>query len=74
MASQTSHVVNFTIIAISRIGQYLSYSIQTWHDGRLMQGLYAHVDVDDLDLDARLQWLGRGNKFSVELSRQLSKQ
>ena len=29
----------------------------------------AHARFDDLDLDARAQWLGRGKKISVELSR-----
>ena len=31
---------------------YLSYCIQTWHDGRLMDALYAHAHFEDLDLDA----------------------
>ena len=31
----------------------LSYGIHTWHDGRLMHGISAHVGFDDLDLDAR---------------------
>ena len=26
-----------------RLGQYLSYNIQTWHDGRLMDAIYAHA-------------------------------
>ena len=34
--------------------------------------MYVYVRVDDLNLDAMLQWLGRGNKSA--LSRQLSKQ
>ena len=25
--------------------------------------IYAHTLVDDLDLDAKLQWLGRGKKY-----------
>ena len=33
--------------------QYLSYYILTWHDGRLIHGIYAHSRVDDTDLDAR---------------------
>ena len=40
----------------SNISEYLSYGIQTWHDGRQMHGiciLYAHACVDDLDLDVR---------------------
>ena len=52
----------------------LSYYVQTWHDGRLMDAIYAHARFDDLDLDARSQWVGKGKQISVELSRQLSKQ
>ena len=33
--------------------QYLSYGIQTWHDGRLMHCMYARAHFDDLDLIAR---------------------
>ena len=29
--------------------QYVSYCIPTWHDGRLMDSLYAHARFDDLD-------------------------
>ena len=39
--------------------------IQTWHDGILMYALYAHVRFDDLDLDARSQWVGKGNKSAL---------
>ena len=39
--------------------RYLSYYIQTWHHGRLMDALYAHFD--DLDIDARSQWVSKGN-------------
>ena len=40
-----------------------------------MTYIYAHASADDLDLDARLQWVGKGKKISLtELSRQLSKQ
>ena len=42
------------------LGHYLNYSIQTWHDGRLMDVLYAHARFNDLDLDARSQWIGNG--------------
>ena len=37
---------------ISRGTQYLSYGIQTAHDGRLMHDIYnyAHVRFDDFDL------------------------
>ena len=33
------------------LGQYLSHYIQTWPDGTLLHGIYAHVDVLELDLD-----------------------
>ena len=33
--------------------QYLSYYVQTWHDGKLIHGIYAHARFDDLDLDAK---------------------
>ena len=39
-------------------GHYLSYYIQNWHNGRFMDALYAHARFDDLDLDARSQWVG----------------
>ena len=56
------------------------YGIQTWHDGRLMPWykgrrmhsiLYAHFD--DLDLDARSQWLG-SVKLQLKFSQHESKQ
>ena len=41
--------------------------------GRVMHGAYARFD--DLDLDAKSQWVGKGKKKkSVELFRQASKQ
>ena len=54
--------------------QYFSYCIQTWNACRLMDARYAYARFDDLDLDARSQWVGKGNKISVPCSRQLSKQ
>ena len=36
-----------------------------------MHGVNVHARVNDLDLDARSQWVGKGNTISVELSRQL---
>ena len=38
-------------LTFNNIGQYLSNYIQTWHDGRLMHGIYAHACLDDLGLD-----------------------
>ena len=31
-----------------------------WHDDVLMQSIYADARFDDLDLDTRSQWIGRG--------------
>ena len=44
------------------LGQYLRYDIQTWHDGRLMNGIiYAHArSFRWPDFDARSQCVGRG--------------
>ena len=39
------------------------YSIQIWHDGGLMYVMYIYAHFDDFDLDARLQWLGRGKHY-----------
>ena len=39
------------------------YYIQTWHDGTLMHGifvLYPQAPFNELDLDARSQWVGKG--------------
>ena len=47
--------------------QYVSYCIQTLHGATLMDVLYARARFDDLDLDTRSQWVGKGKK-----SRQLS--
>ena len=50
--------ITCTIIAISR--KYLSCGIHTWLDSRLVHGICAHARVDDLDLDARSQRVGKG--------------
>ena len=48
------------------IGQYVSYYIQTWHDGRLMDAIYyAHARLGDLDPDARSQWVSKGIKSAL---------
>ena len=40
----------------------LSSYIKIWHDGRLVDALHTHARFDDLDidLDARLQCVGKG--------------
>ena len=43
-----------------------SIDIQSWHDGvDLCMAYYAHARFDDLDLDARPLWLGRGNSLAL---------
>ena len=49
----------------NNIEQYLSYGIQTWHDGRLMHCTYAYARFDDLGLDARSHWVGKGSKSAL---------
>ena len=39
--------------------RHVSIYIQSWHDGRLVDALYAHARFDDLYLDARSEWVGR---------------
>ena len=74
-----------TRLLVLYLRQYLSYYsisitvlisiyIQTWHDGRLKDAMMLmHAHFDDLDLDARPQWVGKGKQISVACSRQLSK-
>ena len=50
----------FLACNISDNNVFVSHHIQTWHDGRLMDAIYAHARFDDLDLDARSQWVGKG--------------
>ena len=50
-----------TITAISRT-VFISYGIQTWHDGRHMHGISAHAHAGGLDLDERSHWVGKGKK------------
>ena len=42
--------------------------------GRLMDAIHGHACFDDLNLDARSQWVGKCVKTSVVCSRQLIKQ
>ena len=60
-------------LAISQKRFELLY-IHTWHDGTLMDALYAHARFDDPDLDAMSQWVGKVKQISGASSRQLSKQ
>ena len=53
-------VSNVTTFILQNLRQYVSYYIQTEHDGRLMNVLSAHARFDDLDLDARSQWVSKG--------------
>ena len=47
------------IVAIFRTAM----TIKSWHGGRFIHGIYAHAD--DLDLDARSQWVGNGQNKSA---------
>ena len=49
--------------SLTYIRQYLSCDFQTWHDGRRMHSICAHTRFDDLDLDARLQWVSKGKTY-----------
>ena len=50
-------------LAIYRID--VSYYNQTWHDGRLMDAIYVRARFDDLGLDARSQWVFKGEKSEL---------
>ena len=52
-----------------KLDYFLTYNIsdnifrllhQTWHDDRLMDAIYAHDHFNDLDLEARSQWVSKG--------------
>ena len=36
-----------------------------WHADRLMDAIYAHARFDDLYLDGRSQWVGKGKKSAL---------
>ena len=60
---------NLTSFNLQYLGQYLSHYIQTWHDGRVMDSIYAHFD--DLDLAARSKCVCKGQKIIIACSWQL---
>ena len=65
-ASQTwpmFNLYNNRYIIIS--SRYLSYGIQTWHDGRRVHVISAHAGLDDLDLDSRSSWVGKGKHLHL---------
>ena len=37
----------------------------TLYDGRLKDAIYAHSRFDDLDFDAKSQWVGKNNIFTL---------
>ena len=43
----------------------LSYYIQNAHGGRLMDAIYVNARFDNLDPDARSQWVGKGKISSL---------
>ena len=61
----TSASQTWLLFNLQYLGQYLSYYIQTWHVGSLVDAIDAHARFDYIDLDARSQWLGKGKHFSV---------
>ena len=52
-------------MTLTLLGKYCCYGIQTWQKGRLMHGVYTDGLFDDLDLDARSQWLGGGTNSAL---------
>ena len=68
-------VSNLTTSNLQYLRQYVSDYIQTLHDGRRVDALYAHASVDDIDLDVRSQWVSKGKDSALHAcSRQLNKQ
>ena len=60
------NILTCTIIVISLALFFLSHDIQTWKDGTLISWHnYTDVRFDDLDLDARSQWVGRGKQSAL---------
>ena len=56
----TSVSQTWLLFNLQYLWQYFkSYYFQTWHDGRLMD---AHARFNDLDLDTRSQWVGKGKQ------------
>ena len=52
-------VSNLTSFKLQCIRQFVSYHIQALRNGRLMDALFAHARFEDLDLEARSQWVGK---------------
>ena len=52
---------------IGRGKQYLSYGIQTAHDGRLMHEMYGYVHLDDLDLILNFENVCKARSFCFSL-------
>ena len=56
-----------TFLNLQYVGQYVSYYIQTWHDGRLIDATqYSHARFDDLDIDTRSQRVGKGKISALQ--------
>ena len=61
--SKLTDALTCTLIVISRkIFKALAFKLGM--NGRVMHGIYIQGHFDYLDLDARSQWLGRGNNSS----------
>ena len=44
ISKQSSNLTTF-FFNLQYLGQYLSYYIQTWHDGRLVHGIYIYIYI-----------------------------
>ena len=61
--SQVRPKLDYLLLDLQYFGHYLSYCTQTWHDGRLIDAIYAHDRFDYLD--ARSQWVGKGKESAL---------
>ena len=63
-ASQTWHIFNMHYNC-NISNNIWSCGIQTWYGSRLMHVIYiyVHAHFDDLDLDTKSQWIGRGKQY-----------
>ena len=57
-------------VNLQYLRQYVSYYIQTWHKGRRMDPLYDNVRFDDIDVDARPQWVGKDKQIASATKQQ----
>ena len=54
------------LLDMQYLGQHVRHFIRTWHEGGLMHAIYyVHARFDDVDLDARSQWIGKGKQSAL---------